>query len=802
MPCSTVLSAVCSRLRTLSARELRTHWVRALASVVVIAVSAALLVAVLGVSGSITGSIERLSVSIGGDADLEVSGITADGFDQSLFDRVTAVENVTTAVPLTRTTTAAADQRVLLLGVGPNAAALHSDLQTAIQDQLPDPPPATAAPNGVVVGSGVGVTRGDRFTIGSTPLTAAAVVSGPAAQRLNGARFVMAPLALAQQVTNRANRVDSILVFVDKGADIDRVRTAISDAIDGRAVVAAPSFRAAQASSSFAILQALTLLAASVSLVVAAFLSYNAMSIAIAQRRPAIATLRALGGRRRTIMADMLSEAALLGLAGGALGALAGIAIGRFAIDDLPPTMVQSLEARTEYVLAPYVVPVTIVACVAATVTASALAARQVYGVTPVEALAPSAAAPPATGPRLRRARFTAGIVGAVLLLATFAVVTADLGRVVVASIAVAFVGAAALCFAFSGAIIRAAAAVTRVFGGPGALGAANMERAPQRMWVALMTVATAVVTTVAVTGATADAVDSTVASFSSVARTDLWVSSAAPTDYSSTLLPPDTQSAVEAVPGVERVVPEQMQFASINGTRVMLLGVSPGSHRDIYSALPERQRAEVAAGRGIALSRDLGRALNLSVGDDLTLPTPTGPRQVRVVALIPYFSGMTGTIAMDLDTMRAWFERPGASDLEVTTDAGADVRAVQAAIRGVVAPEAFVYTGADALAGVRSALDPVIAIITVIAWIVVVVAAVTLLNVLMLSVLDRRREIGALRAIGASPLRPGRRPVRGDGRRRHRRGRGSGARRGHSVPHLRGAHQRAQYRCRLAPQP
>lgn len=49
------------------------------------------------------------------------------------------------------------------------------------------------------------------------------------------------------------------------------------------------------------------------------------------------------------------------------------------------------------------------------------------------------------------------------------------------------------------------------------------------------------------------------------------------------------------------------------------------------------------------------------------------------------------------------------------------------------------------------SALDQVIAVITVIAWIVVLVSAVTLLNTLMLSVLDRRREIGVLRAIGAT---------------------------------------------------
>jgi putative ABC transport system permease protein len=717
--------------------------------VAVVAVSAALLVAVLGVAGSITGSIDRLATSIGGDADLEVSGVTDDGFDESLLDTVAGVENVAAAVPLTRISTTANSSRVLMLGVGQNASELHSDLQTAIQDQLADGSPLTSAPNGVVVGTGIGVARGDQFDVGTTRVTAVEVVDGPAAQRLNDGHFVIAPLALAQQILGRQGRLDSILVFTNPNADIDRVRAGVTTAVSGRAVVATPSFRAAQASSSFAILQAMTLLAASVSLVVAAFLSYNAMSIAIAQRRPIISTMRALGGRRWTIVSDMLAEAAVLGFLGGAIGSLCGVVIGRVAIGRLPSTMAQSLEARLEYVLPLWVVPLAIAACVAASVTASALAARQVHSVAPVEALAPNGAA--TSRADSRAIRMAAGIAGVALIAATVFIVMGDFGRIAVASIALAFIGFSAMCFAFSGPIIRAATVVARLFGAPGELAAATIERTPQRMWVALMTVLTAVVTTVAVSGATSNAVDSTVASFSSIADADVWVSSAAATDYSSTLLPADTESKVRAVPGVQSVVPDQMAFATVGQTRVMLLGIAPGSHRDIYASMPARDREKLLSGDGVALSRDLGKSMGVSAGEDITLQTPGGARRVEVLALVPYFSGMTGTIAMSLDTMQGWFLRPGASDLEITVAPGADRASVQAAIRNVLPKDAFVYSGDEALAGVSSALDQVIAVITAIAWIVVVVSAVTLLNTLMLSVLDRRREIGVLRAIGAT---------------------------------------------------
>jgi putative ABC transport system permease protein len=739
-----------SRLKVLNVRELRTHWGRAVASIAVVAVAAALLVSVLGVSGSITGSIDRLATSIGGDADLEVSGITGDGVDDTMLGTVNGVENVSAAVPLIRTRITADGQPALLIGLGQNASELHSDLQAAIQDQLGAGTPVTSAPNGVIVGGGLGIAKGAQFEVsGSTTVTAMAVVDGRAARRLNDAHFVIAPLALAQRISGREHRLDSILLFTKPDADVAKVRTAVTAALDGRAVVATPSFRAAQASSSFAILQAMTLLAASVSLVVAAFLSYNAMSIAIAARRPVISTMRALGGRRRMIMSDMLAEAALVGFLGGVTGSVLGIVIGYLAIGKLPSTMVQTLDARLEYVLPMWVVPLAVTACVAASLTASALAARQVHGVAPIEALAPGGAA--TSEPGSRRLRTIAGIAGTSLLTVTVLVVTADLGQLAIASIALSFIGFSALCFAFSGPIIAAAAAVARRFGAAGVLGAATIERAPRRMWVAMMTVLTAVVTTVAVTGATTNAVDSTVASFASIAKADVWVSSAAATDYSSALLPPETAANVAAVPGVQRVVPDQMAFATVGDTRVMLLGVAADSHRDIYTSLAPRDRQELLAGEGVALSRDLGKSMKVVAGDHITLQTPTGQRTVRVLALVPYFSGMTGTIAMSLDAMQGWFVRPGASDLEITVAPGADPASVEAAIRKVVSSESFVYSGAEALDGVASALDQVIAVITIIAWIVVVVSAVTLLNTLMLSVLDRRREIGVLRAIGAT---------------------------------------------------
>ena len=738
-----------SRLRLLNIRELRTHWGRAVASVGVLAVSAGLLVAVLGISGSITGSAERLANSIGGNAELEVSGVTDVGFDQSLLDAVGHVDGVAAAVPILRAQTRMASGTVLLIGVDSSVQSLSSDLEHAVRAQLQPGSPLSKVPNGVVAGPAVGLQEGAQFDLGPATATAAAVVGDPSARRLNGGHFIIAPLALAQQITGRPQRLDSILLVTRPGSDLGQVRAEVADAVAGRALVAEPSFRAAQVSSSFAIVQSTTLLVTLTTFVIAAFLSYNAMTLAIAQRRPIISTMRALGGRRRTIVADLLSEAAAVGLIGGAIGSVCGIILGRIAIATLPPTLTQSLEARTEYVLPAYAVPVAVAAAVATSVIASAVAARQVHSVAPVEALAPVGAGSSEAGSR--PFRIVAGIVGASLVAAAVVLVIADPGCIAVASLALALTGATAMAFAFSGPLMRGAAAVARLCGPVGVLGATSIERAPRRMLVAAVTVMIAVANAVSITGTNDNVVDSTMASFSSLAEADVWVTATPATEYQTAPLPPDTESRVRAVPGVERVIPGQLAFATVNNSRVMILGVAPGSAQSMYQFLSAESRAKFDAGQGVALSRDLARTMGVTRGGRITLQTPSGERDVQILDVVPVFAALLGTIAMSLPTMQDWFSTHGATNLEVTVAPGFNPEDVQRTMESAVPQGVYVYSGREVLAAVGTAVNASTAAIFTIAWLIVAVSAVTLLNTLMLSVLDRRREIGVLRAIGAT---------------------------------------------------
>ncbi|MBF6215350.1 ABC transporter permease [Nocardia puris] len=742
-----MMRAAWDRLRLFNIGELLTHRGRTLMSLAVMAVSGALLVAVLSITGSVTGSVDRLTESLGGTAVLEVTGITDGGFEQSLLGPIAATPGVATAVPMLRAPIGAGDERALLIGADANVGALGSDLAGPMGEQSAA---LISTPRGVLVGAAMGYAKGETFPLGSGTVTVAGVLDEEVSRRLNGGHLIAAPLPLAQLLTGRTGMLDSVQIVAEDGADVGALRAALTDAVGGRAVVADPDLRTMQASGAIQIMRYSTLMSSFAALIVSAFLIYNAMSMAVAQRRPALSLLRAIGGRRGPIVRDLLVEAALLGLLGGGLGALLGMAMGSTALDRIPAAMVQSVEARTEYMVPVYAIPAAIVACVLASVIAAGIAARQVYKVQPIEALAPvGVGQADTTRPLLR---WTAVALGVGLAVAAVLIARADLGRLSLASITTAFTAALLLAFAATGPIVRGAAAIARLFGPPGALGATTLERAPRRVWATAMTVMIGVSATVAMGGASANLVDSATDSFSDMARTDLYVSPAPMEQFpTGPLLPAGLPEKLAAVPGVEFAEPAQMAFATLGGGRVMLQGF-PASGGDIREGSVDRDLLpRMASGEGVVVSRDVARSLGVSTGSELTLQTPTGPHTVLVLQVIPYMSAISGVVMMDVEFLRQWYQRPGETVIAIDIEPGADPVAVRAAVREVVPAELTVSSGDEALTAVSGSVRQGSSMSRAILWIVVLVATVALLNTLMLSVLERRRELGVLRAMGTS---------------------------------------------------
>lgn len=745
--------ATASRLRLFSLRELAVHRRRTFASMAVMAVSAMYLVAVFGIFGSITGSVNRLSDGIAGIASLEVSGITDAGFPESITADVAAVPGVATAAPMIRTSASTPSGPVLLFGADQRLSALGGALKDALKGGAKDPAAQLAHPsgpaNGVQVGPGVGRRKGETFQLGSGSVSVTEVLTGKDVSALNGGHYVLAPLALAQQLTGRQGQLDSILITVKPGADLQQVRGAVSAAVNGRAIVADPSMRATRAGDGVKLMNYMALMGAMVALMVGAFLIYTTMTMAITQRRPVISLLRAIGGRRTTIVRDMLAEAAILGVIGGGIGSVLGIGLGRLAIGRLPAALTQGLEARIEYWLPGYAIPIALVTTTLTSVVASAMAARQVYKVAPIEALAPVGVSVADRVPRWLR--IVCGV-GAVLVFAA-AIVVVIYQRGVLAFVAMSAVFSAevALGFALAMPIVGAAAATARIFGTAGALAAATIERAPRRVWATVMTVVIAVVTTVTITGTNTDMLRSARAIFAPVTDSPVWVSASPPDTYPTDALPQGLSQKLATLPGVARVTDGAFGFAEVGGTRVMLDGFASGTADPLYRALDQQAREAVLAGRGVVLTQNLGKTLHVRVGDPLRMQTPHGMQQATVLALVPYFSTVIGSVGMSLDQLRSWFDRPVATSLQIAAAPGVDPHRLLSDIRGAVPAPNYVFDGRAELAGLEAPMHQSMFIANAVWIIVMLVAAVALLNTLTLSVLERRREIGVLRAMGSS---------------------------------------------------
>ena len=238
------IAAAISRIRLFSLRELAVHRRRTIASIAVMAVSALYLVAIFGIFGSITGSVNRLSDGIAGIAALDVAGISDAGFPDTITAEIAAVPGVATAAPMIRMSASTASGPVLLLGADASSAALGGALKDAVGRPLAE---LSARPDGVQVGPGVGHAKGERFQLGSASVTVTDVLTGKQLADLNGGHYVLAPLALAQNITRRPGQLDSILVTTKPGADLATVRAAITAAVNGRAIVADPGMRAIRA---------------------------------------------------------------------------------------------------------------------------------------------------------------------------------------------------------------------------------------------------------------------------------------------------------------------------------------------------------------------------------------------------------------------------------------------------------------------------------------------------------------------------------------------------------------------------
>jgi putative ABC transport system permease protein len=506
-----------------------------------------------------------------------------------------------------------------------------------------------------------------------------------------------------------------------------------------------------------------------ITVLAAGLIVFTTFAVTVARRTRRYALLRLLGAGRGQVAVVVLAEASAIGLAGGAAGVLLGYGVAEglralFAVAGVDLV----LGPGDPTVLSPGGALIGLATGVVATVFAALPAAVRAGRVPPMQALR-EADRPPRAAAGRRAAR--AGL--ALLAAGAVALAVAPLGgqddgdatgRLVPLSVGAlaAFAGTALLAPRCTGPVARLIGAPAAALRGlPARLAQGNAARNPGRTALT----ATALVLGVGLVGftlvVTASLEATQRARIREITFTDYWVR---PDGLSS--FPPEATRAVAAVDGVKVVSAVRPAQVRVAGAALTPLAVQPRTLMRVMDVpVVYGDFAALAADGGtgrplVALGERLARTLGVGVGDGLAVTfvgggPAAGDAQARVVAIYDPERLPEGFQAeMMLSRERAAAVQPLQGDtstfIELDDGVGvAEIRpALEAALRGY---PVLLQDAAEARAAMAGRVGSVLALGLGLLLLTVVIAVLGVANTLALSVIERTRELGLLRAVGMS---------------------------------------------------
>ncbi len=722
-------------LRSLILRPLRRDLVRTLLTVAAMALGVAVVVAIDLAGDAATGSFRSSMATLTGKTDLEIRA--NGGIDETWMGRLTSLPFDVSFSPVM-------EARVTVAGAG--AVSLFGFDLAAAPENSAVISQALAKRLGIHIGQPLLLPFG-RYTV------AHLADAGPA-------EFIAIDLAAMQKALGRYGKLDRIDVTVGSSENFATVERAIRRLLPPAYLIEKPGMRNEENQRMLRAFRWNLRVLSYISLVVGAFLIYNTISTSVVRRRAEIGILRALGAGRATILALFLVEALLLGLAGAALG----IALGRLLASSVVGLISLTINALyTTSRPTPIELPAAEIwtGLLAGTATAlvSALApAREAMNVPPTEAMSRGARDHQV---RVHWPRYLAWAMALAVLAGAASQAKppngAPVGGYVAALLAV---GAAALA---APAIVLA---VNRVAGfvlrerADSLLAGRSLAGSLARTSVIVAALSTAIAMMASVAIMVGSFRETVTLWLDTQLRADLYISPAGEAAAASfPSLPQGLPAMLASVPGVAAVDTLHALEFHFHGERATLGGANldivrrygrlrflPGEDRDaILRSLPGNDRAIV--------SEPFANKHGIHPGGRISLPL--GPRNVTVTVAGVYYeySSSQGFVLLDRSTLLHYLPGQPVTNAAVYLKPGADAdrvrRAIElktASLNVNVAPNRELRHNAIVI------FDRTFAITWGLEAVAIVVAMLGAANSLLAVVLDRRRELGLLRYLGASP--------------------------------------------------
>jgi putative ABC transport system permease protein len=589
-------------------------------------------------------------------------------------------------------------------------------------------------------------------------------------ESLGGATAAIFDIRTAQRLFRKVGRLDSISVAAQAGVTPDelvrRVEPVVPASSRVRTGVEQANSDADTITDELGFLRYFLLAFAGVAVFVGAFVIFNTFSITVAQRTREFATLRTLGAFRRQVLQSVVVEAFVIGLVASTIGLFAGLALAKGLTALLSRVGIDMPQTGTVFALRTIAISLAVGTVVA--VLAGLPAALRATRVAPILAVREGAVLPPSRAARYFPV-FAAVLVAAAVALLAYGMLAGNASTVqrflLLAPGCLLLFGGIALVTPY---VIRPLASVVGrpsgwLGGMPGKLARRNSTRSPGRTaaTASALMIGLALVTFVAVLGeglraSTADAIEEQVEAEYVVGP------QAGDQPYSVA-----AGDAVARSPRVEVASSVRGEAGRLAGSDKNVTGVEPSTITRVFRFRwvdgDDSVLRRLGSAGALVTSR-LADDKGLGVGSRVELVTPDGTRR-RLRVLGTYKAPALGSLLGDVTIAQAAFDQMFRSPqnrntyIDVRGNPGAEtLGALERALARF--PDAKVQTRSEFVESQQSQIKLLLNLLYVLLALSVVVSLFGMVNTLALSIVERTRELGMLRAVGMT-RRQARRMVR-----------------------------------------